>query len=314
MYYRENTTDMDRREFLRTLGVAAAAAGTGLGGTPLSGHSKRTPEPDPDLHLRFLGTGAADWHGPDARGEHRRFSSVLLDGRILIDYTPSNADMLPAGCKPECVFYTHSHGDHYNPKALLELGVPLAFLNETWIDKARENFAAVAAQTGLPVPELVPLRIGDTTVRGDITITALPANHAVNLTEQTMIYLIEKGPVRLLYATDTGGIPAMAARLAGIDSHDGNARPITGLIMEATMGMGDKGDEDFRIFTHSSVNTVRHTVNMLLKHKRYRPQEGQPVYLTHFARTLQPTQAVLDATLPAPLKAAYDGLEVVFHV
>jgi phosphoribosyl 1,2-cyclic phosphodiesterase len=301
---------MDRRDFIRTLGVAAAAAGMG-GGTPLSGFSRKQ-DPDPGLHLRFLGTGAADWHGPDARGEHRRFSSVLLDGRILIDYTPSNADMLPEGCKPECIFYTHSHGDHYNPKALVELGVPLAYLNESWIDRARGNFADVSAQTGLPAPELVPLRIADKTVCGDITITALPANHAVNLTEQTMIYLIEKGPVRLLYATDTGGIPALAARLIGIDSHDSHAQPINGLIMEATMGMGDKGDEDFRLFTHSSVNTVRHTVNMLLKHKRYLPQEGQPVYLTHFARTLQPTQKELEATLPAPLVAAYDGLEITF--
>ncbi|MBQ3723287.1 MAG: MBL fold metallo-hydrolase [Bacteroidales bacterium] len=304
---------MDRRDFLRTLGVAAAVAGTGLNGAPLSGKSKKpAPAAEDGLHLRFLGTGAADWHGPDARGEHRRFSSVLLDGRILIDFTASNIDMLPQGCKPECVFYTHSHGDHYNPKALVDVGVPLAYLNVSWIARARNNFSEVSLQTGLPAPKLVPLNIADKTVCGDITITALPANHAVNLTEQTMIYLIEKGPVRLLYATDTGGIPALAARLIGIDSHDSHAQPINGLIMEATMGMGDKGDEDFRLFTHSSVDTVRHTVNMLLKHKRYLPQEGQPVYLTHFARTLQPTQKELEATLPAPLVAAYDGLEITF--
>ena len=82
--------------------------------------------------------------------------------------------------------------------------------------------------------------------------------------------------------------------------------------MEATMGMGDKGDEDYRLFTHSSVNTVLRTVKMLLKRKRLIMKEGQQVYLTHLARTLHPTQAELDARLPAPLKAAYDGLEVVF--
>ena len=89
------------------------------------------------------------------------------------------------------------------------------------------------------------------------------------------------------------------------------ARPITGLIMEATMGMG--GDEDFRIFTHSSVETVLRTAHMLIRQGRYLPKLNQPVYLTHMARTLHPTQAELDATLPQPLKAAYDGLEVYFQ-
>ena len=79
------------------------------------------------------------------------------------------------------------------------------------------------------------------------------------------------------------------------------------------MGMGEKGDEDFRLFTHSSVNTVHRIVKMLLARKRLLLKDGQGVYLTHMARTLHPTQAELDATLPAPLKAAYDGLEVVFE-
>ena len=294
--------------------------GQGIQAMPAGGAGKRFParsgqtaaEADGGLHVRFLGTGAADWNGPDARGEHRRFSSILLDGRILIDYTASAADMVPDGCHPECIFYTHSHGDHYNPGALLKLGVPRAYLNHSWMGKAEEGFAAASVQAGSSAPELLPLHIGDVTVCGDIVITALPANHAVNSTEETMIYLIEKGPVRLLYATDTGGIPAIAARLVGIDPHVKEGKPITGLIMEATMGTGEKGDEDFRIFTHSNVSIVRHTVNMLLKYKRYLPQEGQPVYVTHFARTMQPTHAELEATLPAPLVPAYDGLEVVF--
>ena len=114
----------------------------------------------------------------------------------------------------------------------------------------------------------------------------------------------------MLYATDTGGIPAVAARLAGIDAHDRNGKPITGLIMEATMGMGH--DDDFRIFTHSSVACVHQIVRVLQKTKRYTPHSGQPVYLTHMARTLHGTQSELDSSLPHPLKAAYDGLEVVF--
>ena len=299
------------------MGAATAAAAVSEAGlhAKASGKDKiKEPKKESGLRVRFLGTGAADWNGPDKRGEHRRLSSILLDNRILIDFTPTDADMLPEGCKPECIFYTHSHGDHYNPEALLKLGVPVAHLGKTWINRAWKNFADASAKTGMPVPELIPLSIGETTVCGDIRITALPANHAINDTEQALIYLIEKGPVRVIYATDTGGIMGVAARIAGIDPHIKPGNPIHGLIMEATMGMGDKGDEDFRLFTHSSVNTVHRTVKMLTARKRYLPKEGQYVYLTHLARTLHGTQAELDAQLPAPLKAAYDGLEVVFSI
>ncbi|MBP5218730.1 MAG: hypothetical protein J6Z47_07275, partial [Bacteroidales bacterium] len=53
---------------------------------------------------------------------------------------------------------------------------------------------------------------------------------------------------------------------------------------------------------------------MLLREGRYKPKEGQPAYITHIARSLHAnqSQSQLDASLPTPLKAAYDGLEVVF--
>ena len=166
---------------------------------------------------------------------------------------------------------------------------------------------------GRPAPAVIPISVGQRISVGDIALTALPANHATgDLSEQTLIYLIEKEDVRLLYATDTGGIPVIAARLAGIDSHIPGQNGITALIMEATMGMGQEGDEDYRIFTHSSVNTVLRTVHVLESTGRYHPMKDQKVYLTHLARTLHGTQAELDKTLPAPLAAAYDGLEVVF--
>ena len=303
---------MDRRKFLQAAGAITVAA---VAAPVLSGAAEK-PElqpagPGKGLKLRFLGTGAADWKGvPDARGEFRRHTSAIVDERILIDYTRQNEDMLP-GIKPEAVFYTHSHDDHYDPEALLKLGVPKVYFSKSWIARAWKDFSEASAKTGLPVPELLPLALGETVVERDLAFTALPANHTVDNTEQALIYLVQKGPVRLLYATDTGGIPALAARLGDFDPYEGK-NPITAIVMEATMGMGDKGDEDTRIFTHSSVNTVLRTARMLERRKRYVPAEGQAVYLTHLARTLHPTQAELDASLPAPLKAAYDGLEVVF--
>ncbi len=298
------------------MGVAAttlmAATQEGSAAAPRT----TTPQPAADagtdaLHVRFLGTGAADWNGPDERGEHRRLSSILLDGAVLIDYTARAHDMLPQGCRPATIFYTHSHGDHYNPADALRLGIRDVYLSQTWYDTAVAEFRRAARELKQPMPAIHPLCIGSQVQLGELTISPLPANHATGyLMEQTLLYLVEKGTARLIYATDTGGIPATAARLAGIDAH-GEGRPITALIMEATMGM--EHEVDFRLFTHSSVRTVERTVQVLTQTGRYRPQPGQSVYLTHMARTLHGTQAELDQRLPAPLRAAYDGLEVEFR-
>lgn len=320
---------MDRRHFLRLSTSAAVGLGACKGTwlqaiaadvpaheqhiyTLPSSQSSDADADDKGLTVRFLGTGAADWNGPDARGEHRRRTSLLVDGSILIDFTPTDADMLPEDVHPKVIFYTHSHDDHYNPQAAMTLGVTTAYVSDTWRSRAQQDFSREAARHSLVAPKVFGLHIGDKVKIGNITFTALPANHATSdPNEQTMLYLIEKGDVRLLYATDTGGIPVAAARLVGIDGHQ-QGTPITALIMEATMGMGTDSDEDFRLFTHSSVNTVLHTVNALKRVGRYQPKENQSAYLTHMARGFHGTQQELDAQLPSPLKAAYDGLEVRF--
>ncbi len=293
---------MTRREFSICGGAAlgalcahaAAATDAGAGGDALK--------------LRFLGTGAADWNGRDDRGEHRRFTSILVEGRTLVDFTSRSRDMLPEGCRPETIFYTHSHGDHYSPRAAVALGIKRAYVHESWIKEAEKEFGAAAEKANATAPEVLPLSVGKAVEVDGVRFTALPANHATGrFAEQTIMYLIEKGPVRLLSATDTGGIPARAAQIAGIDIHV-MGEPITALIMEATMGLGY--EDDFRIYTHSSVATVAQIVRVLEKTHRYSPAPGQPVWLTHMARTLHGTQAELDAKLPKPLRAAYDGLEI----
>ncbi|MBQ4199632.1 MAG: hypothetical protein II649_07090, partial [Kiritimatiellae bacterium] len=100
-----------------------------------------------------------------------------------------------------------------------------------------------------------------------------------------------------------------AARIAGIDAHIRNGRPITALVMEATTGFGC--EDDFRLFVHSTVDTVARTVRVLAKTGRLLPPPGQHVYITHrspigYSRNVDAD----DARLPAPLKCARDGLEV----
>ena len=300
---------MDRRDFLKVSSVSLMAMGADDVAAKMFEPSQEKKE---GMSVRFLGTGAADWNGPDNRGEQRRLSSILVDNNVLFDFTAGNIEMIPAGLKPEVVFYTHSHNDHYHPESALKIGVRKVYLSQTWFDIAKADFEKASKKLNVQMPELIPLYIGQAVHVDGLRVTPLPASHATSkLFEQTLIYLIEKSEARVMYATDTAGIPAVAARLAGIDAHDPNGKPLTGLIMEATMGMDH--DNDYRIFAHSSVGMVHRAVEVLQKTKRYLPVADQPVYLTHMARTLHGTQAELDAALPYPLKAAYDGLEVIFN-
>lgn len=299
---------MDRRSFIKASSVSMLAMSADNVAAKIFDSSDKQ---ESGLNIRFLGTGAADWNGPDNRGELRRLSSILVDKSVLFDFTAGNIEMIPSDCQPETVFYTHSHGDHYHPESALKAGVQKVYLSHTWHDIAYMDFQKAAGKLGVPMPEIIPLYIGQAVHTHGLTVTPLPASHATShVFEQTLIYLIEKSNARVMYATDTGGIHAVAARLAGIDAHDRNGKPITGLIMEATMGI--EYDNDYRIFTHSSVGMVQRIVEVLKKTKRYVPIADQPVYLTHMARTLHGTQAELDASLPSGLKAAYDGLEICF--
>ena len=266
----------------------------------------------PGIRVRFLGTGAADWNGPSAGGELRRHASILADGKVLFDYTPSAADMVPAGLHPEVIFYTHSHSDHYHPKSALELGIRRVYLGETWLERGTRDFERAAEETGKPMPEIVPLRLGQAVEQDGLTVTPLPANHQSNhVTEETLIFLIEKDSTRLLYATDTGGLTARATGYAGIGQFTRERKFLTGIIMEATMPLDYQ--LDFRLFSHSSVGLVADTVKVLADNRKYIPADGQKVYLTHLSKMLQPPQDELDRTLPDPLRAAYDGLEVLFR-
>ena len=308
---------MNRREFITT-GAAAgilAALGADAAEAPRSG-----------IKVRFLGSGAAG--GGDSL---RKCSSVLLDDKVLIDLTHFALPQLPAGVKPEVIFQTHSHDDHYDPWTIVKLGVKRMYVQETWAAAAKRETAAVAAKLNLPAPEVIGLPFGKKVEEFGMFFTGVPANHATSrvtdgVLERTSLYLVEKGETRLLYATDTGGIPGDAARMIGIDPHinpDNYAKhfrdnpfvhepqAITALIMEATDGLEDA---NFRMFVHSSVQLVDRTVKAMLEYHNYAPPAGQSAYLTHLAlRYREWPSEKIDAELPAGIKSAYDGLEVVFR-
>jgi hypothetical protein len=320
-----------RRDFIAAAAATAALSASGDAEPATEADTACSASAERGIRVRFLGSGAAGWKREWAeKNPHmRRQSSVLLDGKVLIDFTNCSFDMLPEGCRPEVLFQTHSHGDHYNPKAAVKVGVKRMYVQETWAAAARRQVEEAAAELSLPAPEVVALPFDRAVEECGLRITGVPANHSTSrvtdgVLERTSLYLVEKGPSRLLYATDTGGIPGDAARMIGIDPHIRPenfdryaasapyvAKPtaLTAFIMEATDG---DLDEDFRMFVHSSVQAVARTVAMLKKNGRYAPPEGQPAYITHLGIKYRGWPAEkIDAELPDSLRAASDGLEVV---
>ena len=305
-------------------GFMASAAAFAIAGAGASEGVER------GIRVRFLGSGAAGWKPSMAKNPHmRRQSSVLLDGRALIDFTECSFDKLLEGAKPEVLFQTHSHGDHYNPAAAVKSGVGRMYVHETWAEAARREVAEAAAKLGLPAPDVRAVKFGEYVEECGMRFMSVPSNHSTSritdgVLERTSMYLVEKGPARMLYATDTGGICGDAARMVGIDPHisrttspDGSefispfvhtAKPITALVMEATNG---DSDDDFRVFVHSSVQTVARIVSMLTKHGRFTPPPGQCAYITHLAIKYRgwPSERI-DAEIPKSLRSAYDGLEL----
>ena len=316
-----------RRRFLGTSAAFAALAGgsaTGSGTAP--------SDAERGIRVRFLGSGAAGWRREWLKKSPyaRRQSSVLLDGKVLVDFTACSFDLLPKDCHPEVLFQTHSHGDHYNPVAAVKSGVARMYVQETWAEAAKREVAAAAEKLSMPAPQVMALPFGRAVEACGLKITGVPANHSTSrvtdgVLERTSLYLIEKGAARLLYATDTGGIPGDAARMIGIDPHISpenferyreksspfvhEPQAITALIMEATDG---DIDDDFRLFVHSSVQAVARTLEMLKKSGRFTPPPGQCAYLTHLGikyRNWSPEK--IQKELPPSLRAAYDGLELV---
>ena len=190
---------MKRREFIRIAAIAPVAAAalnplslakgqvppTRPQGAPAGGFPPREQTPavyaptGPGIKVRFIGTGGSDWNSPSESGELRRHASILADGKVLFDFTASAADMVTEN-PPEVVFYTHSHNDHYDAKAALDLGIKRVYLGETWLERARSDFQKASESTGKPVPEIIPLSLGQVVEQDGLKVTALPANHTSN--------------------------------------------------------------------------------------------------------------------------------------
>ena len=301
---------MSRKEFLAD-GAAFIAGTACAAGEMLEASSGPM---DDGLHVKFFGTGAAEgMRYPKTTPNFRRQSSLLVEGRFLIDLTRMHDDMFaPGEEKPHVIVYTHSHGDHYDPVAALRCGITDAYLSKTWIEDARKDFDRASKKLGLPMPTLHPLELYKPfTLFGCYEIMPLPGNHWTGKPhEQAQIYTIKKicrnGRVRLLYATDTSDIPSGAYFGGGFEQD-----PLTAVIMEATGQPGRKYD-GLRI-SHSNADSVVKIFSTYLKpgHAGYHPPKGQPVYFTHMGMDCW-KNTDLESEIRDGFCAPSDGLEVTF--
>ena len=240
------------------------------------------------MKLKFLGTGAADWSGPDENGEYRRLTSTLLDSCLLLDVTSTVLDMIGSKEDIADVFFTHSHSDHYDIAALRALAPCRVWAHESWANEIEGE--------GLTV---YPLRLDESVETAGFHITPMPSNHSSRREyETTLHYLIEKDGKTLLYATD-------GAWLLNAEHHFIGSKQLDAAVFDATIGDGHEGD--WRIFEHNSLSMLRLMISTMQNTGRLKPTA--PVFMTHLARTLHPSQAELERNAVPPFIVCRDGLE-----
>jgi phosphoribosyl 1,2-cyclic phosphate phosphodiesterase len=261
--------------------------------------------------ILFLGTGAADWSGEyDAsleeaeRGTVRGMSSILINGKVLIDCGPTVFDAMRLfGADPLQItdlLITHTHGDHLNREALEQLitarvgAEPL----RVWVEEG--GLEKVPALEGMVVE---PLKVGQQFEVGGISVLALAANHVVRPPEQPLHFLFQRGGCIVLYATDGAWFLKetwLRLRETKLDA----------ILWDATNG---DSQGDWRIFEHNSVDMIRVMLQTLEKEELMAPDAQ--VLLTHMARTLCAPHEEMRASLePEGLIPAHDGLVVELGV
>lgn len=210
------------------------------------------------MRIVLLGTGSADglpnpWCEcptcTDQRPRGRRSpTSVLVDGRLLLDCgpeAPGQAARLGHSLRQvRTVAIGHAHHDHLDPAfSLYRSWVSDDPLRVVGPRPAIEQLRAWLdpVQTAVTPHEVTA---GEVVEADGYRLTALGANH--HAFGEAVLYLVEDGTRRLLYATDTGVLPeATLAALAGVR--------LDAVLLEETFGeRTDGGDRHLHLATFAA--------------------------------------------------------------
>lgn len=285
------------------------------------------------MKIRFLGSGAAEGIPAifcecrlcrQAREQKRYFtrSQILIDGDLLIDFPPdSYYRALTAGvdlAEVKDILVTHSHSDHFYAEDFFMRGLlssyrlPVHTVNvyasKAVTDLLDKFYSGYPKGTYKPEPigtfngydeyaqstEYVNVSPFEKFGAGEYTVTALPSAHVP--AEPSLIYAVEKGGKRLLYATDTG---YPAAEVFDFLEREGGV--FDAVVYDGTYGFSDinEGHMNFRDCERmKSELAARGLTSDRTKH-----------YITHMSHNVAKDLDDLDKNFPRGFIMACDGLE-----
>ncbi|MCL1794124.1 MAG: hypothetical protein FWG34_09660 [Oscillospiraceae bacterium] len=227
------------------------------------------------MKLHFLGTGAADWDisKPSRDMDYRRFSSLLIDGVLLLDPGPcvfEFAETFGYGDLAHGIRHianTHRHGDYYC---------------EETVKKLCENGA-----------KYHELKRGEPDLIGGYALTACEANHGTCAVANHIAVEDSEGK-KLFYCCD--GSWFLYDTYEKICSFKPDM-----LIFDCTVG---DAEGDYRIFEH---NNIRMVLEMAMTLK---PHCGR-FMVSHMAKTLHGTHEQLcERLMPHGIVPAHDNMVV----
>ncbi len=287
------------------------------------------------MEIMVLGTGAGEGY-PNAwcacrncsyAREHggrnlRANSSILIDGKLLIDMTESalnNAVRFGVSLAPvKTLLITHAHSDHFVANQLWKRYFPSAYRPFTE-DELCERKGAPCVTT-LPMLDIFGTRFVGEVIRaaGDLpeeneeyhfsfhpvrgletfqtdgySVTALPARHGPE--GFTLNYIVEKDGASLLYSSDTGGYDEKAWEVIA-------RRRFTCVMVEATSGKMPASEEAH----HMNLDKLEVFFRRLQELGCLAPGSG--CYLTHMSPHWTPPHDILAPIMEQKgVDVAYDG-------
>ncbi|NLB15856.1 MAG: MBL fold metallo-hydrolase [Clostridiales bacterium] len=225
------------------------------------------------MHLHFIGTGAADWNiaAPSADRIFRRFSSLIINGELLVDPGPCVFEYAGTFNKPDLlagikyIVNTHPHSDHFCPDTVRGLG------------RLGAGYIVTA--------EFIEVEFGR------YKVTAVPANHETAAYPTNLI--IDDGEKMLFYGLDGAWLPLSAIR-------EIRRRHFAGFVFDGTLGTLEG---DGRIFEHNNFGMIAEMKKALTKY-------ADRFFVSHIARCAGENHDVLAKALePSGIELAFDGFE-----
>lgn len=252
--------------------------------------------------ILFLGTGAADWGLDVPDLPLRRFSSILMNGKLLVDPGPHVFHFLQSFDAPDLyrdvshVLLTHSHPDHFSRDTLCRLtqSRPITFCAD---EAVKDMVADIPNLHFCTMPLWCPSQIGG------YEVIPLAANHSTDVADELPRHYIIRTPSgkKIFYGCD--GAWLCNRTWKALRGHCFDV-----MVLDGTIGAA-RGDS--RIFEHNSQEMV-HVMSAAFRRAGI-VGNGTALCISHLARTLHGTQQEEEAfNAPDGITVAYDGLKLLF--